>query len=308
MSIGKLEFEDLILPASLTALPRKRENALRTFHVDGRAVKISRDLIEATYAYEFRASFALARSFNPGERVEELVASSRVALNKRWSPLERDVDSGALESTPHYPDTVEARYARARHLPAMDAAVERVPSRAAETLYYEPEEVQTTGEARTSAEEVEALEQPEAGEVEDLEPPEEVQQRTSVHKQEEGRYELSVDVPLRQGKAGVVSRGQPIVERVTDAHKRAILRPVFEAYSSRLASDLQGRSGPAKIDIELVGVEQPQVAEAVLTFRIPFSSRKLAKEAAARIRELVRSLPPVKLGSGATGSVVTFLA
>jgi hypothetical protein len=120
MARQSLRFGTVTIPDSFEDLPKQNQNLYRHYFVDGNIVQIEKDRNEADYNYRYRVSFILARSFNPGARMGELTVNSRIASNKRWSPIVKDEDSGSYLQTPYYTDQVEDQYKRIKALPTKE--------------------------------------------------------------------------------------------------------------------------------------------------------------------------------------------
>jgi hypothetical protein len=307
MSHGEeeLSFEELQLPVSLRDAPRALENALRRYYVDGRQLEVPRDGVEPWYSYELRASFVLARSFNAGVRVDELIANSRVAANKRWTPIVRD-DAGKLLRTPQYVDRVEEAYAEALALPSMDALAEE-RGEAQETLYYEPE-VEGASDQLLAAAEPSAAPLPSAAApgrrpaaqeptktklVSQQDLPVASRASSEVTELSEHAWRLTARFPLHAGAVG--ASAPPLVRRLASLPALpgpdvdALLAPAYAAYSTELSSTL-GNLGRATLEI----------VDGALVFVADFPTETLAEEAGIRVARMVGGVRPTELRT-ATG-------
>jgi hypothetical protein len=286
---AELAFEDLRLPRSVSDLPRRRENRLRVFYVDGREVQIPRDGIESVEGYEYRCSWALARSSSVGARLDELILNSRIAANKRWSPIVRDDETGAYVRTPSYSDVVEERYARARDLPAMDAALERrgiEGAEGAEALYYEPESEREGSETREERAVTKSAEK-EAKEDEGIEREPLPAPSATVSDVKSGRVELRAAFAIYVTEpGGTVRRRVPELSRQESA---ALLAAVYETYSGKLSSSL-GNLGRPRFEL---------VPDEGLVFTSEFASRDKAEQAMERLSGVLGTVKPVRLRRGA---------
>lgn len=124
MAKSSLKLDKIALPNSFRDLPKSSENLYRYYFVDGTAIQIEKDKNESTYNYRFRSSFVLARLFNNGVRIGELIVNSRIGVNKRWAAIIKDEDTGAYVQSPYYPDTIEDQYRRIKALVAYEVTTD----------------------------------------------------------------------------------------------------------------------------------------------------------------------------------------
>lgn len=266
MLVPYLAFEDLVIPERLTALPRKRENKLRIYYVDGNRVEMYRDVIESLNSYEYRCSWTLARSFNPGQRLDELVINSRIALNKRWSPIVRDQETKEYLRTPYYSDIVEERYRKAKNLPAMDSRVEK--------------RIETKEIKKTEIEQVEQQETEQEKEEEEKEQ-EEIENASYDIEKKGNIYELTVLFPI------YIRENKKRFRNITEKDKRTILSKIYKIYTARLSG--LGNIVKPRIEIE----------DDYLLFVMQFASEEKAKKAYNEILENIQSVePPIETSVG----------
>lgn len=292
MSRQTLTFDDTRVPPNLSRLPRVRENRLRLYYADGKAIKIKRDNNEPHYAYEMRASFVLARSGGK-ERLEELIVNSRIAVNKKWAPLVDDEEGKKVQS-PAYPDEVEERYQKISGLLAHDAVVDKVVTYET-TIYYEPEKEVGEGKVEVGKEEENGEEgggevqgeEEEGGEGKEVEIPDTSMPSSKLVK-EDKKYILTNTYPLHGAtpedeRRSIVRR---LVQIRNNKERDEILGPVFAIYTSRLVGSLGNTS--VEIDIE----------DGSVVFVTTYTTEKAANQATERIDNVIASLPSISLKRG----------
>jgi hypothetical protein len=263
--MATVAFGNLDIQGSLDNLPRNRENALRLYYLDGREVRIKRDLMEAPHSYAYRASFVIARSHNT-VRLDELVINSRIAVNKRWAQI---VTEGNRHITvPHYVEDVETAYDKVRKLPAFDAMLEK---KLEETLYYEPE----VGEEK----EVEVGKETEKEEEilsERVEKP-----SYEIVKGSDGLYDVAITFPLYIS----ITKDRVVrLDQVTSRDVNTILEPTFEAYSAKISGNIEN-VGRVTFDVDANNV----------VFSARFRTEAQATFAAGYVIDVVTKISPIEV-------------